>query len=272
MRKLVLAMAVLALGATVAFAGPNAGVTVTVHGNVTGAETNGDPCGNIPSPDLCVDTVPTAAPDASGEEWFIVLAAGANPLAFTTIVFGIGDYDPYACYLDQYGPCFGDLGPLEVPSDGWPGPNSGTAVSWAPNCLTGMMVPVYYFGAYVYGPGIVPLGNFYPGQNAVVVSCDDPPVEDPIDRFGSFGCGGEIGVQECPDVGPDTGACCVDTNQDGNPETCVPDQTMDECIGLGGVYQGDGTECGPNNEPCPPDEEPTATQETTWGQIKSIYR
>ena len=128
MRKLVLAMAVLALGATVAFAGPNAGVTLTVHGNITGVETEGDPCGNIPIPANCEDTVPAAIGDASGEEWFIVLAAGVNPLAFTTIVFGVGDYDPYACYIDQKGPCFSDLGPLEVPSDGWPFPMTGTAV------------------------------------------------------------------------------------------------------------------------------------------------
>jgi hypothetical protein len=266
-------MAVLALGATVAFAGPNEGVTVTVHGNITGVETDGlDVCGSIPIPANCEDTVPAAIPDSFGEEWFIVLAAGANPLAFTTITFGIGDYDPYACYIDQSGPCFGSLGPLELPSDGWPGPNTGTSVTWAPNCLAGMLVPVYYLGVYIYGPGVVPLGDHYPGQPAAVVSCDDPPVEDPIVDFGSFGCSGAQGEQACPTIVEPEGACCIDTNQDGNPETCVF-VTEAMCIDMGGVYQGDGIECGPNNEPCPPDDgEPTATQETTWGQIKSIYR
>lgn len=271
MRKLVLAMAFLALGATVAFAGPNDGVTLTVQGNVTGVETEGDPCGNIPIPATCEETSPVAMGDATGEEWFIVLAAGANPLAFTTITFGIGDYDPYACYIDQKAPCFGTLGPLEIPSDGWPGPNTGTSVSWAPNCLTGMLVPVYYFGVYVYGPGTVPLGNTYPGQQAEVISCDDPPVSDPILQFGSFGCAGAAGEQVCPEIGPGPeGACCVDTNQDGNPETCMGPMPQVDCEAMGGVYQGDDSVCDPN--PCPPDTPPTATQETTWGQIKSIYR
>jgi hypothetical protein len=271
MKKLVLAMAFLALGAGVALAGPNAGLTLTPHGNVDGVETNGDPCGAfIPPGVTCEDTNPNAAPDPSGVEWYVVLAAG-NSLAFNTIVFGVGDYDPYACYLAGSGPCFGDLNPLEVPSAGWPGPNSGTAVSWAPECLTGDLVPVYYFGFYVYyGGGSVPLGDFYPGQVAAVVSCESPPEEDLIADFGAIGCGDDPGEQACPDAQEPRGACCVDADGDGIDETCIPGVTEFECFEeLGGSLWFPDTDCGPNNEPCP---QPTPVQETTWGQIKSIYR
>jgi hypothetical protein len=307
MKKLVLAMAVLALTATVAFAGPNADATLTVQGNVNGVETLGDPCGNIPIPQLCEDTQPTAAPDANGVEWFVVLAAGCDPLSFNTITFGVGTYSTGECYVGYYGPCRGDLNPLEISSAGWPGPNSGTSVSWSPNCLSGMIVPVYYFGVYAYGAGIVPLGDEFPDQTAAFVSCDSPPEQDIVAGFGSFGCGGAVGQVVCPDcappptgaccIGPDCfllteedclgqggefiggdcdpnpcqpaeGACCIDGNGDGNNETCII-TTADDCAAQNGDYKGDGTIC--ENDTCPPDE-PVATQQSTWGQIKSIYR
>ncbi|MCC7143899.1 MAG: PPC domain-containing protein [Candidatus Eisenbacteria bacterium] len=56
---------------------------------------------------------------------------------------------------------------------------------------------------------------------------------------------------------PPSGACCLVTGE------CV-------CVVAGdcdGSYQGDGTDCDPN--PCPP---PVATEQRTWGGIKSIYR
>jgi hypothetical protein len=278
MKRLVLAMAFLALGAGVALAGPNANVTLTPMGNVSGAETNGDVCGTIAGqlPAECEGMDPNAAPDLGGVEWYVAVAAG-NGLAFNTITFGVGDYDPYACYLAGYGPCSADLGPLEIPSAGWPGPVSGTSVSWAPNCLTGNLVPVYYFGFYVYyGGGPVPLGDFYPGQTAAVVSCDSPPEEDIIldvngdGLFGIMGCGDDPGLTECFGEQPILGACCVDTDGDGIDETCIPGVTEIDCFEvLGGSLWFPETDCGPNNEPCP---QPTPVQETTWGQIKSIYR
>jgi hypothetical protein len=136
-------------------------------------------------------------------EWFLAVAAGEQELCFDTIVFGLGAYDTYDCYLGVWGPCFADLGPIEVPSADWPGPNSGTAVSWAPSCLCGMLVPVYYFGFYVYASdgipgGPVPLGDFYPGLQAVVQSCGDPTEEDPIEGFGVMGVGDDPGLRVCP--------------------------------------------------------------------------
>lgn len=313
MKRLVLAMAVLALGASVAFAGPNDGIVLTPHADQTGQLTNGDPCANLPIPPTCEETIPGNAaphPEEFNTEWFVVLAARAGGAAINTVVFGLGAYDSGACYIGYHGPCSPELSPLYVPSGAdWPGPNTGVAISWSPNCLSGDLVPVAYFGVYGYAPGDIPLGDFHPTQAAVVVSCDDPPEEDPIADFGAMGCGGADGLQVCPGPGvgacclpdgecilvteqecldagyvwvggpcdpnpciPEGGACCVDQNGDGNPETCIDVLNFDECEALGGQYQGDGTVCGPNNEPCPPDEPPNATKSTTWGQIKSVYR
>jgi len=40
------------------------------------------------------------------------------------------------------------------------------------------------------------------------------------------------------------GACCISTGE------CIPDQTEDQCMGMDGQWQGDGTGCDPN--PCTP--------------------
>jgi hypothetical protein len=282
MKTLVLALGLMLLLLTGSYAGPNAGLTLTPMGNVSGAETNGDPCGVIEAqlPDNCEDMDPNAAPDINGVEWYIAVAAG-NGLCFNTIVFGIGDFDPYACYVAGYGPCFPEFGPLEIPSGpDWPGPNTGTAVSWAPNCLCGDMVPVYYFGFYVYyGGGPVPFGDFYPGNSSTVVSCTSPPEEDPITDpngdgfFGIIGCGDDPGYTECKQVGPILGACCVDLDGDGIDEACFPDVSEIDCFEvLGGSLWFPETPCenpGGPGEPCPLG---NPVQETTWGQIKSIYR
>jgi hypothetical protein len=276
MKTLVLALTLLLIPLTGSHAGPNAGLTLTPMGHVSGIGSSGDVCADISVqlPENCEDMDPNATPDANGVEWYIAVAAG-DGLCFNTIVFGIGDYDPYACYLAAYGPCFPEFAPLEIPSSGWPGPNTGTAVSWAPNCLCGDLVPVYYFGFYVYyGGGPVPFGDFYPGNSATVVSCTSPPEEDPITdpngdlMFGIIGCGDDDGYTECNGA-PTVGACCIDEDGDGIDETCIPGTTEIQCFEVfGGSLWFPDTGCGPNNEPCP---QPTPVEETTWGQIKSMY-
>jgi hypothetical protein len=190
------ALAVLTCGA---MAGPNEHAGLFVQGNAAGVETNGDPCTAIALPATCWDLVPTATPDASDVEWFLIVAVHQpEQLSFNTITFGIGDYDYGAgvAYIAGYGPCFSNYGPLEIPSDGWPigeppGDASGTSVSWAPECLTGNIVPIYYFGFYAYGnPQTIQLGDFYPGQDPNFVSCGSPPEEDSVVAFGVMPLGG----------------------------------------------------------------------------------
>jgi hypothetical protein len=191
MKTLFLALALMLMLLAGSFAGPNKGVILGVHGNVGGIDTNGDPCTAIALPWTCWELVPTATPDGNGVEWFLIVAVREpEELAFNTITFGIGDFDAEVCYISMYGPCFSEFSPLEIPTDDWPGVTSGTSVSWAPECLTGNIVPVYYFGIYVYAPGAIPLGPFYPGQDENLVSCNEPPEEDAIWAYGEIGCGG----------------------------------------------------------------------------------
>lgn len=301
MRTVALILAIAFLSWSPSLAGPNHELTLTVHGNVEGfGSHDGDPCG-WPLPETCRETVPgMAQTDNNGIEWFRVLAARDQPLAFSDIVFGLGDYNPSECYIGYYGPCQGYLSPLEIPSAGWPGPNSGTSISWAPNCLEGDLVPVYYFGVYVYSPGIIPLGDFHPSLPAAVRSCDDPPVEDPIAGFGSFGCGGLLGEQVC---GILPGACCdakgncqvlpeVDCLAQGgawvedascDPSPCAvggccfdefcAQLTESDCAEQGGAWFEIG--CWPEN-PCvassAPDPDDGVTRRTSWGRIKNLYR
>lgn len=194
MKTLVLVLALMLLFLQGSHAGPNEGVVLTAQGNVDGVETDGDPCASILIPENCYETIPEAAPDASGIEWFLVVVARDPDVAFSTIHFGVLDYDLSACLIDQYGPCFEGLWPLEISHDDWPGPNSWTALSWAPECLEGTVVPVYYFGIYVYGSAAIPLGD--PDGRAVVVSCTDT-VADPFADFGVLGCGGAEGYNPC---------------------------------------------------------------------------
>lgn len=187
--------AVIALVAQV-HAGPNEGGILAVHGNAEGVDTNGDPCTEISLPDACSELVPTAVPDANGVEWVLVLAVREpDPLSLDGVIFGV-QYEPTECYIAHYGPCHQDLVELELPSDGWPGPGQGTDVTWS-GCLEGNVIPVYYLGLYVYAPGQMALGDYYPGHPAVLWNCpgQDPP--DGITAFGLFGCGGAQGENPC---------------------------------------------------------------------------
>lgn len=205
MKKLGLVASLLTLVTCGVMAGPNEGGVLAVHGNTNGVETEGRPC-DIPIPSDCDDFVPEATPDANGVEWFVALAVfpqSSDP-GFDVIVFGIGDYDPAVCAIALWGPCHPELAPLEIPSDDWPGPFSGTAVAWTPECLRDLIVPVYYFGVYAYGPGTIPLGDHYPGQPASFtygvpcVESGEDFQEDPIEGFGIMGCGGAQGMNDCP--------------------------------------------------------------------------
>jgi hypothetical protein len=241
--------------------GSNDGIILVVHGNVEGIETNGDPCVDL-APPSCDDIVSSATPDPNGVEWFLLLAVSpeGNATNFNGVAFGVGDYDPGLCSIAFHGPCHADLQPVEVSSPDWPGPLSGTAVSWAPNCLTGTVEPIYYMGVYSDGPGRIPLGDYFPSEPAAVLSCMSPPEQDRFQAFGTLGCGGDPGFNPpCPDG--EVQACCI------GPDCFM--LTRENCLASGGQPQGDGTDC--SEDPCyvvPP----TATEATTWGKIKAMYR
>ncbi|MBD3336509.1 MAG: hypothetical protein GF355_13435 [Candidatus Eisenbacteria bacterium] len=255
MKKLLLGVAVLALSAGVASAGPNEGVQLHVHGNVDGVDTGGTPCETIVLPATCEELNPTATEAPDGLYWFlaVVVSPPENPVNFNTVVFGVENYDyTTSMYIGQYGPCV--EGSLEIPTETWPQPTefglgSGTAVTWAPNCLEGHLEPVYYFGCYYYGPDPLPLGE-HPVQPASVVDCSAESVEDALVAFGELN-----GVNPpCPEGG--VGACCIEGE-------CVYLSQAD-CVGQGGYFAGGNCE----DVDC----SSIAVETTTWGKIKQTYR
>lgn len=216
MRRLGLALTLMLVVVAGNHAGPNEGGVLNVQGNVDGVDTGGDPCTGVPIPAYCYELMNAAQPDANGVEWFVVVASNevlGTPLRFEAITFGVGDYDAGTCYIAFYGPCVpAGMNAQEIPSEGWPGPNTGTSVSWAPDCLQGglgTVVPIYYFGLYTYGGGgAVQLADSYPGIPASFSSCDTPPFEDAVYAFGVFHCG-DVGGQ----YGSEPFCCCSPTRK-----------------------------------------------------------
>ena len=186
---LLLLLSVLWIGSSAA--GPNAGGVLVVHHDPDLIYTTGV-CDSLVVPSDCSEFNPTAIADGSPQLWFI-LAAFPDSLTnrFSTVTFGLGDYDDTEVVIGAAGRCetFGTA--LEISSAGWPGPNAGTSVSWAPACGSGSIVPIYWFVTYAYASGTIPLGNYYPGQNATFVSCASPPEEDLISDYGVMGFGVE---------------------------------------------------------------------------------
>ncbi|MBU1947871.1 MAG: hypothetical protein KJ927_04100, partial [Candidatus Eisenbacteria bacterium] len=241
-----------------AVAGPNEGLILAVHGNVSGVETGGAPCQILPIPHQCEDLRPYAAPDSFGVEWFIVVAV-SRPTYDTQIshvTFGIGDYDPDLLEIVYAQPCMTPPRPLEIPTLNWPGPNSGTTLSWSPACLDGGIQPVYNFGVYAYGPGSIPL-DAHPIFPTGVVDCMVDTQKDLFDGMGVMGCRGNIGQNpNCPSE-EEMGACCFFSS--------CKQMTKDKCRAQG----GDWVE-GPCDEQSCLTAVPTKT--STWGSIKSLYR
>ncbi|MBU2690734.1 MAG: hypothetical protein KJ970_07375 [Candidatus Eisenbacteria bacterium] len=178
-------MVILALTVGIVSAGPNEGVVLAVQGNVLGqqVDSHSSPC-DIDIPVDCEDMDTHAVP-YYGASWYlaVVVSPPENTPNFSTVVFGLGDFNMAENYIAFTGSCV--HGALEVTTAGWPGPGEGTAMSWAPDCLYGYMEPVYYFGTYNYNDGVIPLG-VHPVQGGVVVNCSEDPEMDSFEGFGAM--------------------------------------------------------------------------------------
>ncbi len=134
--------------------------------------------------------------------------------------------------------CVGEECTIEVPADcdRLGGEFQGEETSCDPNpCLPAM-------GACCFADGSCQMLNENDCDNAMGTYQGDDTTCDP---------------NPCPQ--PPAGACCF------SDESCQV-LTQVECEDAGGVYQGDDEPCDPN--PC----EIVPTVESTWGQIKNIYR
>jgi len=183
-------------------AGMNEGGVLVVHHDAELEDSAS--CEALVIPPGCGELTTRAAADSSPKLWF-VLAAFPDSVAdrLNTVAFGLGDYDDSDAVITDWGPCelFGDV--LEVPGEGWPGPNTGTAVSWAPECGGGRLVPIYWFVTYAYASETIPL-TAHPSQSSTLVDCISLE-EDTIAGYGAMGFGTERGLNPCPgnDDGPD---------------------------------------------------------------------
>ncbi len=130
-----------------------------------------------------------------GVIWF-VLAAWSEAKQWCGTEFGLGSFDPGSFEFTDHGPCYPDEG-LEIPTDGWPGPEEGTAFVTTTVDWDGNFQPVYWFAGYAYEDGLVGLTANPSTGFAGTSNCENPPQVYPLDSFGAMGFF-QDGVAACP--------------------------------------------------------------------------
>jgi len=205
----------------------------------------------------CEDAVCVGPVDPErGQVWF-VLASFENspgPVDLGGAQFGFESYDTSRLQFVDYGAC--NEGFLEIPTSGWPGPSSGTALVFERSRQEDV-VELYWFASYVYGEVAITLAPCPDAVGGIAFSTPPPDQEEDVAfDFGKLGFGTE-GYNPCDPVPPDLdGACCIF-------DECFV-LTEDDCTAQNGVFQGVGTDCFPN--PCRGD-----YVDTSWGVLKRLY-
>ncbi|MCK4303256.1 MAG: hypothetical protein KAY24_03365 [Candidatus Eisenbacteria sp.] len=185
-----------------------------------------------------------------GVVWF-VLAAWSESKEWCAVEFGLGSYDAAAFLITDHGACFPEAG-LELPSDNWPGPNEGTAITVTGDPWLGNLQPVYYFSGYAYSAGVIPLA-VDPGANfGGTANCENPPLAWDVAAFGAMGMFTD-GIYACPQGGIPGGhspggneaaVCCFG-------EECRL-MTPEACEEAGGEFHPEWGDCTPNPCDSPP--------------------
>jgi hypothetical protein len=132
--------------------------------------------------------------DVSNQAVWYVLASfcDGEDKEWAGVQFGFGDYNPDAFYFSSSAPCLPNT--LEIPSSGWPGPNSGVAVARTEEIWTGNFQPLYYFEGYQYaGTALISISGYdYNGNWLEPAIANDLTevwyITDP-DRLGALGVG-----------------------------------------------------------------------------------
>lgn len=281
-----------------AFAGPNAGGVLVLHVPEVVVETGSSgwcPIVEEQVPLLNCDSAIAQVTDTEPHLWVVYAAFhSVSSPRLAGLIFGV-DYDP-STVLPFYAESCGDF---ELPSTNWPDPDTGTAVTWNP-AQTSQLVQVYVFAGYEYY-GNATTFDLIPNPNGGGFFADDavPANLDPIAAYGSIGFGGASGSVPCP--GGTVGACCL-------PDCSCLVMHVDECVAIGGFFQGEGVPCDPNPCSCPeigaccfadgscmetvPNDcdglggifqgfgttcdpnpcEPSPAFESSWGAVKKIFR
>lgn len=273
-KRLVLALMVLAVAAPAVLAGPNAGGVLVVHGTTLQYTTDvasytgmsGVACGQdgpwMPWVTECppYDPIggatpcnpnaanPTLATPPVGESyvWYVMAAfSDVSCPRLKGVSFRI-DYDPLKVGITSsgYDP---EAFVLAIDSDldisVFPAPGSGVGIVFPDVARTSRLQEVYWFAGYAYEGVTDATWGLRAKSNTDNFFVDDshPAKTDRIAGFGRLGLGGTVGANPAPLLYP-VGACC---RSDG---TCVV-ATEEDCAALGGLWSGVVDTCVPN--PCP---------------------
>ena len=235
-------LALLAAGSLTApaMAGQNAGGTLVLHAQPSVVYTHdiGSYCSSF-----ALSSCESAVTSVTGSQTYVFFVVAAFPTtsdpALTGLVFGI-HYTSTIGIVNA-----GNCASFELSGSGWPGSDTGTALTWN-EPQTAKLTPVYWFAGYnYYAPQ---QGNLsvraHPTQGGYFADDSIPAILDPIAGFGRLGFN-QTGYLPCPGMPSEPGACCF---PDG---TCsVLDPSL--CFDGGGVFQGSNTTCSPNPCPAPP--------------------
>ena len=145
MRKILLALGIMALICTPAMAGPNANGAIIVHTNDSYTYLSATVCATpLGQPASCADATTRVESTGPAVVWFLAAFYTTASPAVSSIYFGV-DFD--AAELDpslQFGLC-GPSGSMEVPDEGWPARDAGNIVGFGTPGITSLLFPFYYF-------------------------------------------------------------------------------------------------------------------------------
>jgi hypothetical protein len=145
--------------------------------------------------------------------WY-VLAAWSEAKEWCGTEFGFGQYDANIYGFLRWGPC-SPQGELELPTDNWPAPNEGTAITTTSTAWSGNFVPVYYFAGYAYYEGVIPVAADPATGFGGTGNCATPPEAWAAADFGGMGLF-TAGTYVCPGGGD--GGAEGDGSEDGEEE------------------------------------------------------
>jgi len=179
--------------------------------------------------------------------WYVI-AAWTESKTWCGAEFGFGTFDPAIYEFLEYGGCIPN--DLSISTDGWPGPNEGTAVTATDVQWDGNFQAVYYFLGYAYYEGQIPLDIDPDPSFGGFGNCATPSETWAAADYGAMGLFTD-GASACPGPELDGGdgehadwsdevACCFD-------EICRV-VLASECVELDGLPDLSSPTCDP--DPC----------------------
>jgi hypothetical protein len=308
MKRVLLALALIGLGAGAALAQPTnlaGGVFITHYPPGIVWSDAQDWCADYASL-YSISSCEEQNPMIAGEEhavWYVLAAFPADDKVWCGAEFGLY-YDQPTCLIGPSGQCPTDalIIPSGAPYGVWPAPGSGVAISTTATPWSGNYQPVFWFTSYAYLAGVVQLGVNPATGFGGFANCMTPPAPYVAACFGAMGML-MPGVACCPEA-PPLHVCCVG-------EVCSLVADAQECTDMGGIDHPEWTSCTDPSNPCEivipmhvccvgeqcfvvPETECTAmsgvwhpeldacesttcqiivpTDPSSWGAIKAIYR